>query len=316
MAKIYFSYNHRDADSTRELVEYLRNAGHTILIDESELTPGTNWRDTLNRALRSADVFVVVISENSLGSSHVMSEIGMARAYVAEYGRALFVPVLLDEVAIPPSIQDVMALRADRGRMHEAAERLRQVITYFEGKLAADSQKSEELAAKIQENSADYIKSASDKQKSLEKEHKAAGWFWYISGFCSLVVAVIFSLFILLQEHSAIFPITELIIRALGSALVVALLGACAKYCFSLGKSFTTESLKNSDRLHAMAFGEFYLRASGDRFDWAEIKDAFQHWNIDRNSTFSSLSPSDFDPRVIEILADIVKTAIGKAKGE
>ena len=84
---------------------------------------------------------------------------------------------------------------------------------------------------------------------------------------------------------------------------------------FSLGKSYSSESLKSSDRIHAIRFGEFYLRAFGDKTKWEELKEVFQHWNIDRNSSFASLDVSQFDPKILESLTDLIKV-VGGSKDE
>jgi hypothetical protein len=92
------------------------------------------------------------------------------------------------------------------------------------------------------------------------------------------------------------------------------MLTAVARLAFVLGKSFMVESLRNGDRAHAISFGRFYLQAFGSRADWAEIKEAFQHWNIDSGSSFSSQSPSDVDPIVVQAAVEIVKAVASKAK--
>lgn len=96
--------------------------------------------------------------------------------------------------------------------------------------------------------------------------------------------------------------------------IVVALLGACAKYTFSLGRSFTIESLKCADRLHAISFGRFYLRAYGQSATWPELKEAFANWNIDRPSAFADTSTSDFDPKLVELLDSAIR-ALGNNQG-
>lgn len=60
------------------------------------------------------------------------------------------------------------------------------------------------------------------------------------------------------------------------------------------------ESLRNSDRIHAISFGEFYLKAYQEKADWKEIKEAFQHWNIDGGSSFNSQNANDFDPKIFK----------------
>ncbi|MNW15678.1 hypothetical protein D3C71_2142650 [compost metagenome] len=74
--------------------------------------------------------------------------------------------------------------------------------------------------------------------------------------------------------------------------------------------------MKAADRIHAIRFGEFYLRAFGDKTKWAELKEVFQHWNIDRTSNFSSLDTSQFDPKIVESLLELTKFLGQKKDGK
>ena len=80
---------------------------------------------------------------------------------------------------------------------------------------------------------------------------------------------------------------------------------ASSKYAFTLGKSYMNESLKNSNRLHAISFGKFYLQAYGDVVTPEDVKEVFQHWNIDKDSSFKELNSQSFDPRIFESAIEI-----------
>ena len=56
------------------------------------------------------------------------------------------------------------------------------------------------------------------------------------------------------------------------------------------------ESIRNSDRAHAIRFGKFYLQLYKDNFEWRELKDVLQNWNIDSGSAFNSLDSKDITP--------------------
>jgi hypothetical protein len=103
---------------------------------------------------------------------------------------------------------------------------------------------------------------------------------------------------------------------AVTGVVVVGLLIALAKYAFSLGKSFMVEALRNADRRHAISFGEFYLRARGASIDWSEVKDEFQHWNIDKGSQFIGQQPSDLDPQVFALAIEFAKALVSKEKAK
>ncbi len=49
------------------------------------------------------------------------------------------------------------------------------------------------------------------------------------------------------------------------------------------------------------------LPAFGAKTKWEELKEVFQHWNIDRSSSFSSLDSSSFDPKVVESLIELAR---------
>jgi hypothetical protein len=85
------------------------------------------------------------------------------------------------------------------------------------------------------------------------------------------------------------------------------MLVALAKYAFTLGKSYMVEALRNADRRHAISFGEFYLKAFASQATWVEVKDAFQHWNIDRGSHFLSQDVREFDPQLVDTLAGLFR---------
>ena len=104
--------------------------------------------------------------------------------------------------------------------------------------------------------------------------------------------------------------------QSLLNVIAIAILAASARYAYSLGKSYMSESLKSSDRIHAIQFGKFFLRAFGSRATTAEIREVFQHWNIDRTSTFSSLDASQIDPQIVNIVVQLVSAVTGKKQNK
>jgi hypothetical protein len=104
---------------------------------------------------------------------------------------------------------------------------------------------------------------------------------------------------------------------ALKTFVIIGLILAAAKYCFVLGRANMSEALKSADRIHAMSYGRFYLRAFRGREAPAAIKDVFQHWNISTPSAFADSSPEQFDPKFLDKALDLAKTLaakVGKGK--
>ena len=104
------------------------------------------------------------------------------------------------------------------------------------------------------------------------------------------------------------------VLISLKSLIIIGLLIALSKYAFNLGKSYTNEALKNADRIHALSFGEFYLKAFREKVSYDQIKEVFQHWNINNESFFSTLNSSDFDPKIFENVIELMKALSAKKK--
>ena len=111
-------------------------------------------------------------------------------------------------------------------------------------------------------------------------------------------------------SNSNIYSLIEVIFLG---AISVGIILAIAKLAFTLGKSYMVESLRSADRSHAISFGEFYLKSYGNDSEWSELKEAFQHWNIDSGSVFSDQKTADFDPKMIETAMALAKLMTDKA---
>lgn len=308
MAKIYISYQRTDQSFVLELAQQLKAAGHSLTYDVDALSPGTDWRTALDQGLKSAEIFIVIISENTAKSQYVLAEVGAARAYAAESGRMLIVPVIIDNSPPPLSLQDIHAIIQPDQDVDEISQKIEVAVSAFIGRRAAIEVEASAVAQKLQTNAADFIRIAIDSLAHLEVRDRRLGYLWYSLGFLSLVVGIGFALRgLVATAHQTTLPTESLVLAALKALLVIGLLGACAKYAFSLGKSYASEALKCSDRIHAIRFGEFYLRAFGEKTQWTELKEVFQHWNIDRNSSFSTLDASSFDPKFIESIIEFTK---------
>jgi hypothetical protein len=313
MAKIYISYQRNDLPFVNELANQLKLVGHILSVDVDDLPPGSDWRGALNTGLKNSEVFIVVFSQHTEKSQYVLTEVGAARAYAQESGRMLIIPIIIDDIPIPLSLQDIHAIIQPDRNIREIVSKVEGAISAFIGRRAAIETAATEVAEKIQSNAADFIKVAIGSLAMLEKRDRRLSYFWYAIGFVALIIGISFAVYGLSQvNQQSNLSSGVLIIVALKTIVIIGLLSACAKYAFVLGKSYSSESLKSSDRVHAIRFGEFYLSAFADKTRWDELKEVFQHWNIDRSSSFSTLDASQFDPKIVESLLEIAKLVSGK----
>ena len=71
---IFISYSREDVAFARDLRERLIALGHQPWMDLFDIPAGARWPDEIDRALRSADVIVGVMSPASLDSTNVKDE--------------------------------------------------------------------------------------------------------------------------------------------------------------------------------------------------------------------------------------------------
>ncbi|WP_445371911.1 hypothetical protein ACH518_03690 [Methylomonas sp. HW2-6] len=89
--------------------------------------------------------------------------------------------------------------------------------------------------------------------------------------------------------------------------IVVALFGAWAKHAYNLGNAYMHESLKRSDRMHAINFGKLYLEVYGNNVNQSDMKSIFENWNISSDSAFTKIEQTNFDPKVMDNVVKMIK---------
>lgn len=317
MAKIYISYSTKDNDIALKLTNDLKELGHEILIDTIELTPGIDWRKKISDALKSSDGIITLITENSLNSQFVMSEIGATRTYIDIDKSKFLIPVIFGKLEIPLILQDIQCLFADKNSIRDTAEKIHQAITSLSFRQKAEQDKQAKQIEKIETNASKYVEDAMTRLRQRESRNKLIGNVWYSLGFVSLLGGVIFGVFgiaefLNAERITADVQWTIVVILTIKTAVIIGLLIACSKYCFTLGKSYINEALKNADRSHAISFGKFYLDAYGSSAKWEDLKEAFQYWNINNESTFSKLDTNQYDPKFVELVVELSKIISSK----
>src|ERR1700724_668990 len=118
MAIIFLSHKVEDNDLAIKLSTALETKEHKVRMDTKELVAGDDWRKVLFEALRSSDAAMPLLSPLSLRSQFVAAEVGAARAFSESKGM-LLLPILVEDVGIPPFVQDLFCVSL-RGR--EAAD--------------------------------------------------------------------------------------------------------------------------------------------------------------------------------------------------
>ena len=114
-ALIFLSYASPDYDRVHEYFTALVSDGLDPWLDKEKLVAGQNWDFEIKRALARATIIVVFLSENSVSRrGYVQREIRIAldQAQNKLHDDIYVIPVMLDEVPIPPQIESIQVIGA------------------------------------------------------------------------------------------------------------------------------------------------------------------------------------------------------------
>lgn len=213
--------------------------------------------------------------------------------------------------------EKVMALEGERRKLASELEEREQLLQMSLVDLEKEKQRyTEESRKKIERNSAAYVNEALAALDAAAQTYYRISRNWSILGLVALASGVACAVYIGLLGFGAnnappSLDWAHVIFFAFKGLVVIGLFVAIAKYCFSYSQSFMHESLKNSERKHAINFGKFYLESYGANAEWAQVREAFEHWNIAPASAFSKNDSEKFDPKTIERAAKLIDS-LGK----
>jgi hypothetical protein len=318
VAKIYLSYTSADAEVASALAAALRARKHEPVSDSSALTPGSEWREVLTTALIHADAFVAVLSESALRSQFVLSEIGAARVIAQSRGDMVIIPVVIGSIQVPTVIGDIQAIVSENSDVEYVATEIDRAVVALLARRAVLQQQQEAKSKQEEKDVGEYVDVAIASLERHEARERIVGSVWFVAGLLALAGGMYFGI-VALSRAGRVVPKTEGELSAawvgfawatLKSLVIIGLILAAVKYCFLLGRAHMSEALKSSDRIHAISYGRFYLRAFRGTEAPEALKEVFQHWNISTPSAFANSSPDQFDPKYLDKAIGIIKSAL------
>ena len=76
--KIFISHSNADKDWAREFAKRLSGSGVEVWFDEFNIKPGDSISDSVERGMRSSDMIVLLVSDQSVNNSNFFFELGAA----------------------------------------------------------------------------------------------------------------------------------------------------------------------------------------------------------------------------------------------
>ena len=100
--RVFLSYAKEDIASARKLYASLRNETFVdVWFDEESLIPGQNWEKEISKAIKTSDIFIALISRNSVNKRGIVQkELKEAVEVMQELpqGKIYLIPVRLDNI--------------------------------------------------------------------------------------------------------------------------------------------------------------------------------------------------------------------------
>lgn len=91
--KVFLSHSSRDEQMVKNFQSQLRTLGCEVYVAASDPQPGRDLDEKILQAIKTCDMFIALITPNSISSPYVQQEIGAARS-----AGKLMVPIIYGDV--------------------------------------------------------------------------------------------------------------------------------------------------------------------------------------------------------------------------
>ena len=306
--KIFLSYSHCDKEIATSLKVFLTDNGFDILWDEDLLIIGEDFNQKLKRALAESDIFLPIISDEYNSSKFAQIEFHTAIGYCTNENHPLIVPYIIYGTKIPVDIANRLYIvgteniKADLSKILYALNKVR-------GLLFSQQNKQDEQTLIVHHSLDEFLTEVFAKLEKDEKRNRFQAYLCYILSvvFLMIIAPIAYKINVTGLDGQDLIRTISYIIKSIASLSVFA---ALSRLTFILGKSFMVESIRNGDRIHAISFGRFYIKAYGRVATRQEIREVLGDWNIDKGSSFYDQDAKEIDPNfygALELLKSYFK---------
>lgn len=298
--KVFISYSHTDKENALSLSNLLIRNNFEVLGDFN-LKIGDNFEKRLNNSLLEADAIIFLITRAFNLSNYTRQEVITAYSYFTARDKPRILPVLFQDGELPGEFKNMLYLSADNKDSNTIMTELLAHLCIIRDELESEQKGKAENKEIFEESLAKYIEKDLSRLQKKEVLNRFLSYGCYIFSLISIAFAIKLSVD-RIQNIDLASDWRNLALSQVTSVFSIILILAMSRLFFVLGKSFMVESIRNSDRIHAISFGEFFLNAYSDVATREEVRDVFGNWNIDNGSSFITQSPKDYDPQLVENL--------------
>lgn len=294
--KIYLSYSHNDKELASKFKTYLSEKNFEVIWDEDLLNIGDDFNLKISKALFETDILIPIISEQYQTSKFTQSELQTALGFKSIDRKPIIFPYITYKSNIPDEVKNISCF-IGTSNIENDLEKIYTELNKINGTLLARNRETLTITKMINENLDKYLNDTLRKLKINEIKNEILAYFCYILSimFLLLIVSFISNVFVLNFSEENIL---QTILYSVKNIVGLSTLAALSRLAFILGKSFMVEAIRNGDRIHAISFGKFYIKAYGRVASRQEIREVLSNWNIDSGSSFHTQDSKEIDPNV------------------
>jgi len=161
----------------------------------------------------------------------------------------------------------------------EAKKRLEIERTEFE---KTKQRYDEEANKKLQSTSATFVGSVVTDLRKRESQLMSKSTAWSVCGGVALAIALFIASLAIYQASLATtesIPTSNVMFLLIKGTFFMGVSGIIARFAFLLSQKYLSESLRVSDIIHGVSFGQMYVQSYGATAGWDEVKEAFSKWH-------------------------------------
>lgn len=215
----------------------------------------------------------------------------------------------LPTYATPKSLDAMTEERSDSWVSDDDVEEAVAKKILHAEKLKSTEQERQESVRKVEVALSGYIEPVFARLRESEALYKKLANRLYLCSASALIVTIVIAIILLNRADRIMSALAgegtvNLIIYGILGLSIIIIMISLSRFLFTLAKSYMVESIRCSDRVHAISFGKCFIDAYGANATHEEIIKVFSSWNIDGGDTsFRNQSGDDYDPKLSDLIS-------------
>ena len=120
----FISYSRVNSDFAVRLAKDLKKGDYDVWLDQLDIPTGSRWDDEIEKALEACEIFLIVLSPESIQSQNVKDEIG----YAIDTGKQIL-PVVLENCKVPFRLRRFQYVDCTDQSYHDSLDKIKFLLS-------------------------------------------------------------------------------------------------------------------------------------------------------------------------------------------